>query len=333
MEKHITMAMGSGGRAASKLIDELIRPIFKNKELDKQSDYAEFDFNGRMVMATDSHVVTPLFFKGGDIGSLAVNGSVNDVAVAGAEPLYMSCGLIIEEGLPLADLKRVLQSMKKAADTANIQIVTGDTKVVEKGAADKIFINTTAVGKGFKGYRPPSFEHVEVGDKIIISGHIGEHGATLLSLRNELPFSSDLSSDCAALNGLIKSFYDDNVCWMRDATRGGVSACLNELATQIKKGILLYEEELPLNPHVQSLCDILGLDALNIANEGKVISICKPKAAKDILQKHKAHPLGRNAAIIGEVIADENCFVQMQTPYGGHRIIYWDNAEQLPRIC
>ncbi len=327
------MAMGAGGRASSRLIDEVIRPIFQNKQLDQQADYAEFDGGTRMVMSTDSHVVTPLFFKGGDIGSLAINGSVNDVAVAAAEPLYISCGLIIEEGFPLADLKKILQSMKKAADIANVQIVTGDTKIVEKGAADKIFINTTAIGKGFEAVIAPSFSRVEEGDKIIISGNIGEHGATLLSLRNDLPFTTDLSSDCASLNGLIKCFYTKDVKWMRDATRGGVSACLNELAQQMKKGILLYQESLPTNPHVMAFCELLGLDALNIANEGKVISVCKADAAEEIVRRHKSHPLGKDAAIIGEVIKDEDHFVQIQTHYGGRHIVYWDNAEQLPRIC
>ncbi len=333
MEKYITMAMGAGGRASNQFIDAVIRPIFQNTQLDRQADYAEFDFKGRMIISTDSHVVTPLFFKGGDMGSLAINGSINDVAVAAADVLYITCGLIIEEGLPMDDLKKILQSMKKAADKADVQIVTGDTKIVEKGAVDKIFINTTAIGKGFEKFVAPSFERIEIGDKILISGYIGEHGATLLSLRNDLPFSVDLSSDCAALAGLIKSFYNSDVKWMRDATRGGVSACLNEVASQTHKGIKLYQEALPTSPYVSSVCELLGLDMLNIANEGKVITICKASAAEDILKKHKNHSLGQNAAIIGEVVEDQNHFVQIETAYGGQRIVYWDNAEQLPRIC
>jgi len=332
----VDLSHGSGGRAMSRLIDALFRRAFDNKLLDQGNDQAVFDVGGgRMVMATDGFVVSPLFFPGGDIGSLAVHGTINDIAMAGARPLYLSAGFILEEGLPLADLKRIVDSMAGAARDAGVPVVTGDTKVVEKGKADGLFITTTGVGTVPDGLEL-SGDKARPGDAILLSGTIGDHGVAVMSKRENLTFETEIVSDSAALHGLVADMVaaaGDAIRCLRDPTRGGLAATLNELAAQSGVGMRIEETALPLRGQVAAACELLGLDPLFVANEGKLIAIAAPDRAQHLLAAMRAHPLGVDAAVIGEVIEDSRNLVRMETAFGGERLIDWLSGEQLPRIC
>lgn len=331
----VDMSHGSGGRTMAKLISELFTKHLDNDLLRQGNDGASFEVaSGRMIMATDSHVISPLFFPGGDIGSLAVHGTVNDVAMMGAKPLYLSASFILEEGFPLADLERIVISMASAAKNAGVSIVTGDTKVVEQGKGDGVFITTTGVGIVPEGVNI-SGDNAKPGDVIIISGSLGDHGIAILSKRENLEFGTTIESDSAALNTLVADMVNavPQIRCLRDPTRGGLAATLNELATQSNVGMQLYETAIPVKPQVAAACELLGLDPLYIANEGKLIAICTKEDAESLLCVMRDHPLGKEAAIIGEVIVDEHHLVQMETRFGGQRVVDWLAGDQLPRIC
>ncbi len=331
----IDMTHGSGGRAMAQLIDELFVAHFDNDLLRRANDQAAFDVPaGRLVMSTDGHVISPLFFPGGDIGSLAVHGTINDVAMAGARPLYLSAGFILEEGFPLADLERIVISMAEASRAAGVPVVTGDTKVVEKGKGDGVFITTTGVGIVPVGV-DISGDRAEQGHAILLSGSIGDHGVAVLSKRENLDFETEILSDSAALHGLVAAMVEavPEIRCLRDPTRGGLAATLNELARQSGVGMRIRESAIPLKPDVAAACELLGLDPLYVANEGKLIAICEAADAGTLLSAMRAHPLGAEAAIVGEVVADPHSFVQMETLLGGSRIVDWLAGEQLPRIC
>jgi hydrogenase expression/formation protein HypE len=285
-------------------------------------------------MATDSHVITPLFFAGGDIGSLAVHGTINDVAVSGATPLYLSAGFILEEGFPLADLKRIVESMAAAARAAGVPVVTGDTKVVEQGKGDGVFITTTGVGVVAPGLNL-SGANARAGDVILLSGTIGDHGVAIMSQRENLSFETTIQSDSAALHTLTAAMLEavPTIRCLRDPTRGGLATTLNEIARQSAVGMMLREADIPVRPEVDAACEFLGLDPLYVANEGKLVAICPPEHARQLLAAMRAHPLGANAAMIGTVHADDHHFVQMETAFGGRRVVDWLTGEQLPRIC
>jgi len=332
----VDLSHGAGGRASAQLIDEIFREAFDNPLLNQGNDQAAFDVAaGRMVMSTDGYVIWPLFFPGGDIGSLSVHGTINDVAMAGAQPLYLAASYIIEEGFPLADLQRIALSMGRAASEAGVAIVTGDTKVVERGKADGVFISTTGVG-----VVPPGIElsgdRARPGDCVILSGSIGDHGVAVMSKRSNLGFETELLSDSAALHGLVADMVraaGPSLRLLRDPTRGGLAATLNEIAQQSRCGFLIEESSIPVRPEVAAACELLGLDPLNVANEGKLVAIAGPEAADSLLAVMRSHPLGRQAAVIGEVTTDDHRFVQMTTSFGGGRIVDWLAGEQLPRIC
>jgi len=332
---HVDMTHGGGGRAMAQLIDELFRREFDNEWLRQGNDQAAFDVGaGRMVMATDSHVVSPLFFPGGDIGCLSVHGTINDVAMSGATPLYLAAGFILEEGFPLADLKRIVASMAAASREARVPVVTGDTKVVEKGKGDGVFITTTGVGVVPAGV-DISGDRARPGDRILVSGTIGDHGVAIMSLRENLTFETTVKSDTAALHGLVAAMIAavPGIHCLRDPTRGGLATTLNELARQSGCGMVIAEKNIPVEPQVNAACEFLGLDPLYVANEGKLVAICAAADAERLLAAMRAHPLGRNAAVVGETIADPHHFVQMDTSFGGRRIVDWLTGEQLPRIC
>jgi hydrogenase expression/formation protein HypE len=331
----IDMGHGAGGRASAQLIEELFVAAFDNVWLKQGNDQAAFQLPpGRVVMATDAHVVSPLFFPGGDIGCLSVHGTVNDVAMSGATPLYLSASFIIEEGFALADLKRIVDSMAAAAKEAGVAIVTGDTKVVERGKGDGVFISTTGVGVVPAGIEIDGAA-ARPGDVILVSGTMGDHGVAIMSKRESLSFDSEIISDTAALNGLVASMLAamPRVHVLRDPTRGGLATTLNEIATQSGVGMMLEEAHIPVAPQVDAVCEFLGLDPLYVANEGKLVAICAPEDAPALLAAMQAHPLGKQAAIIGTVVADDHRFVQMKTRFGGRRVVDWLSGEQLPRIC
>ncbi len=332
----VDLSHGSGGRAMAQLIADVFHDALDNDWLRRGNDQAAFDVAaGRMVMTTDGYVISPLFFPGGDIGSLAVHGTINDVAMAGARPCYLSASFIIEEGFALADLKRIADSMGDAARAAGVPVITGDTKVVERGKADGVFISTTGVGVVPDGL-DLSAEKARPGDRVILSGTIGDHGIAVMSKRQNLTFDADIVSDSAALHGLVAEMVaagGSALRVMRDPTRGGLAAALNELAQQSRVGFLISEEAVPVKPGVAAACELLGLDPLHVANEGKLVAIVAPDAADAVLAAMRADALGCNAAIIGEVIADDHRFVQMTTSFGGGRIVDWLSGEQLPRIC
>ena len=286
-------------------------------------------------MTTDAYVVSPLFFPGGDIGALAVHGTINDVAMAGAQPLYLSASFILEEGLALADLKRIADSMGAAARTAGVPIVTGDTKVVERGKADGVFISTTGIGVVPVGL-DLSADKARPGDRVILSGTIGDHGVAVMSRRQNLSFETEITSDTAALHDLVAAMVEAggrSLRVMRDPTRGGLATTLNELAQQSGIGFRVSEAAVPVKREVAAACELLGLDPLYVANEGKLVAVVAPDAAEAVLTAMRAHRLGREAAIIGEVATDEHRFVQMTTAFGGGRVVDWLSGEQLPRIC
>ena len=337
----IVLGHGSGGKLSAELIDKVFVNAFRNPTLECMDDQAALNINGaRLAFTTDSFVVTPIFFPGGDIGRLAVNGTVNDLAVGGAKPLYLAAAFILEEGLATEELQRVVQSMRAAADNAGVQLVTGDTKVVDRGKGDKLFITTTGIGV-FDRDTQISADRARPGDKIILSGTIGDHGITILSQRESLEFESSLESDCAALNGLIGAMLDEAeqsgdlgaIHCMRDPTRGGVASTLNEIAAQSRVGITLQEDAIPVRDTVRGACEVLGLDPLYVANEGKLVAIVAPEIAERLVERMRAHDLGRESAIIGEVVAKHQGMVVMNTSVRGSRVVDLLFGEQLPRIC
>jgi len=331
----VEMSHGSGGRAMAQLISELFAAEFSNQYLSQGNDGALLPAAiGRIVIATDSHVVSPLFFPGGDIGSLSVHGTINDVAVMGATPLYLAASFILEEGFPLADLQRIVESMAKASREAGVPIVTGDTKVVERGKGDGVFITTTGFGVVREGVNL-SGDLAQPGDKILLSGKIGDHGMAILSQREGMTFSAPIVSDTAALHHLIAVMLMSGAKLrvLRDPTRGGLASTLNEIASQSGVGMMLNESAIPVNQSVEAACEFLGLDPLYIANEGKLVAICAAEDAQKLLDVMRAHPLAGEASIIGEVLEDKHGFVQMTTKMGGRRVVDWLVGEQLPRIC
>ncbi|HBL7237495.1 TPA: hydrogenase expression/formation protein HypE [Serratia liquefaciens] len=337
MNNVITMAHGSGGAAMQQLLDDLFLPAFANAQLDQREDQARLDLaeltqqGDRLAFTTDSYVIDPIFFPGGDIGKLAICGTANDLAVSGALPRYLSCGFILEEGLPLPELQRVVASMAATAQQAGIRIATGDTKVVQRGAADKVFINTAGIGVIPSGLNWAA-QNIRVGDAVIVSGTLGDHGATILNLREKLGMSLDVISDCAVLTPLIEPLRAiDGVRAMRDATRGGVNAILHEFSRAAGVGIEVQESLLPIAPAVRGICELLGLDAINFANEGKLVVVAAPQAAQNVLSALRAHPLGADAEVIGTVT--EGRQVRLQGAYGISRLLDLPHAEPLPRIC
>jgi hydrogenase expression/formation protein HypE len=332
----VEMAHGSGGRAMAQLIDELFCRYLGNEFLAQGDDGASLPNPGpgRLVMATDSHVVSPLFFPGGDIGCLSVHGTINDVAMLGARPLWLAASFILEEGLKFADLARIVESMASAAKAAGVPVVTGDTKVVERGKGDGVFITTTGVGVVAPGHEL-SGRQARVGDAILISGTLGDHGMAIMAERESLGFAAPIISDTAALHELIAVMQASGaeLHVLRDPTRGGLATTLNEIARQSGVGMMLQETALPINPAVAAACEFLGLDPLYVANEGKLVAICAENDANKLLASMRGHPLGARAAIIGHVHADPQHFVQMTTSLGGRRIVDWLSGEQLPRIC
>lgn len=333
----VDMGHGAGGRAAAQLIDELFVAAFDNPFLRQGNDGAalEIPAGHRLVMATDAHVVSPLFFPGGDLGALSVHGTVNDVAMCGARPLYLTASFILEEGFPLAELKRIVESMAAAAREAGVPVVTGDTKVVEKGKGDGVFISTTGLGVVPRGVDVGG-ANARPGDVILLSGSIGEHGVAVLSQRESLEFETTIASDTAALHTLVAAMLDaapGGVRVLRDPTRGGLATTLNEITRQSGVGMLLDEAAIPVLPQVDAACELLGLDPLYVANEGKLVAVCAPEAADAVLAAMRAHPRGTAAVRIGGVTEDPHHFVQMATRFGGRRVVDWLSGEQLPRIC
>ncbi len=332
----VDLSHGSGGRAMGQLIDAVFKESLANEYLAQGNDQAAFDVaGGRMVMTTDGYVISPLFFPGGDIGSLAVHGTINDVAMSGAVPLYLSASFIIEEGFPLADLKRIADSMGRASQGAGVPVVTGDTKVVEKGKADGVFISTAGIGVVPAGLNL-SGDRARPGDKVVLSGSLGDHGVAVMSKRENLSFETEIVSDSAALHTLVADMVGaagPALRCMRDPTRGGLAATLNELAAQSGVGFRISESSLPINPQVEAACELLGLDPLFVANEGKLVAVVAPDAADALVSAMRAHPLGAGAVVIGEAVEDKRHFVSMETVFGGERMVDWLSGEQLPRIC
>ncbi|SPD73033.1 carbamoyl phosphate phosphatase, hydrogenase 3 maturation protein [uncultured Desulfobacterium sp.] len=333
--RQILLDHGSGGRLSHELITGLMLPAFDNAPLSELHDGARLDIAGmRLAFSTDSYVVDPIFFPGGDIGVLSVNGTVNDLAMCGAAPLFLSAGLIIEEGFCLDDLDRIIASMTSAAKNAGVTIVTGDTKVVPAGTADKIFINTSGIGLIPEGIII-SGDRAQPGDKVIISGPIADHGVTILVQRKGMEFESDITSDTTPLNhmvgGMLSSCPDIHV--LRDPTRGGVGTSLNEIAERSRVGIKLYEDKIPIRAETAGICELLGLDPLYIANEGKLLAFVRPEHVNRVLSVMKKHHAGKDACLIGEVISDSHAKVIMRTRIGGTRIVDMPAGEQLPRIC
>lgn len=336
----ITMAHGSGGKAMQDLIDDVFVSTFASPELRSLEDQARLEMSEAMAggamlaLTTDSYVVDPLFFPGGDIGKLAVAGTVNDLVVGGATPLYLTCGMIIEEGLALETLRRVVTSMKATADAAGVSIVTGDTKVVPRGAADKLFINTAGVGVIPAGVEICAHQ-ARPGDAVIVSGYIGDHGAAIVDARGELALESTIETDCQPLNALVATMLATgaDIHCMRDATRGGLATVLNEFARASNVGIHLDEEHIPIREEVRGMCEILGLDPLYLANEGKLVAVVMATDADVLLQAMRNHPAGIDSVIVGTVRPMPTATVVMTTQFGGERIVDLLVSEQLPRIC
>jgi hydrogenase expression/formation protein HypE len=331
----ILMGHGSGGKLSAQLIENLIVPAFRNPELELLDDQAVVSLNGsRLAFTTDSYVVTPIFFPGGDIGELAVNGTVNDLAMGGAQPLYLSLAFILEEGLPIADLQRVVESARRAAERAGVKIVTGDTKVVGKGSGDKVFINTSGIGLIPRGIDLSS-ARIRPGDSILLSGTIGDHGIAILSQREGLEFEGELRSDTAPLHDLAAAALRacPEIHAMRDPTRGGLAATLVEFASRRHLGIEVDETSIPIRDTVKGACEILGLDPLLVANEGKLVAFVPQEHSERVLDALRGHPLGRDAARIGRVTERHPGFVLLKTPVGGERVLDLPFAEALPRIC
>lgn len=337
-DEKITLSHGSGGKATHNLIEGVFAPAFSNPLLDAMDDAATFSVNGtgqRLAFTTDTYVVSPLFFPGGDIGKLAVHGTINDLAMAGAQPLYLSTGFILEEGFPISELRRIVASMAAAAHEAGVSIVTGDTKVVQRGKADGVFINTAGVGVlraswllGQAQLRP--------GDKVVLSGPIGDHGIAIMLAREALEMETEIVSDTAPLHTLVAALFDaagEGVHCLKDPTRGGVATALNEMALGSEVSIALDEQAIPVHPEVRGACEILGLDALTIANEGKLLAIIAPDRVQAALAALRAHPLGREATVIGTVQAEPPGMVFLRTDIGGLRVLDMLVGDPLPRIC
>lgn len=335
--QEIRLSHGSGGKIAHELISNIFVKHFNNGILNAQTDSAILSTpGGHLAFTTDSYVVDPIFFPGGNIGKLAVCGTVNDLAVSGAKPMYLSCGFIIEEGFPTNELELIVKSMAEEASKAGVAIVTGDTKVVNKGKCDKVFINTAGIGILNEKNRKISFgDQIEPGDKIIINGHIGDHGIAVLAAREALSFKSEVVSDCASLNFMIEQVlqHHDGIKFMRDATRGGLATVLCELAAGKGMGIKIEEDAIPIREIVAGTCEVFGFDPLYLANEGKVVMVVKESVAAEVLRTLKSHPLGSEAAIIGEIVESNPGKVVMQTSIGGKRIVDMLSGEMLPRIC
>ncbi len=334
-EERITMAHGAGGKATRTLVEAVFVDAFSNVLLEPLEDAAQLHVNGtRVALTTDSYVVSPLFFPGGDIGDLAVNGTVNDLAVSGATPLYLSAGFILEEGFPVADLTRIVASMRAAAETAGVQVVTGDTKVVQKGKADGCYINTAGVGV-IEHDVSLGVANAQPGDVIIVSGPVGEHGVTIMLARGELDIEADLTSDTAPLNGLIADLLSatTGVRALRDATRGGVATILNEVATSAGVGVHVNEDAIPVSMVVRGASELLGIDPMYVACEGRLVAVVAPDQAATALAALRAHPLGAQAAVIGEVTAEPPGAVLLKTAFGGTRIVDLLVGDPLPRIC
>ena len=348
-ETHITLAHGSGGKAMHELVEGLFLEYLRNPLLESLEDQAVFEIphtgaresrqSARLAFTTDSFVVDPLFFPGGDIGRLAINGTVNDLAMSGARPLYLSAGFILEEGFAIEDLKRVLQSMREAGEEADIQVVTGDTKVVQRGSADKLFINTAGIGV-LEAPVTISAARAQPGDRVILSGTIGDHGTTIMIARGELELETDIESDCAPLNSLVNDMLDEAarteslaaIHCLRDPTRGGVATTLNEIALASEVCVQIYEDRIPMREEVKGACEILGVDPLYVANEGKLLAIVAGEIAAALVTRMRANRYGRDACIIGEVKAEPQGIVAMVTGFGGTRIVDMLAGEQLPRI-
>jgi hydrogenase expression/formation protein HypE len=335
---HVLLGHGSGGRLSAELLAKLFLPALGNDVLSALEDQATLPLPGevgaRLALTTDSFVVRPLFFPGGDIGKLAVCGTINDLAVGGAMPLYLCAAFILEEGLPLDDLSRIVASMRQACDEADVQLVAGDTKVVDRGKGDGVFITTTGVGVVPTG-RQLSVRNARPGDHVIVSGTIGDHGVAILSKREGLEFETVLESDVASLHDLTRVMLEacPGVRWMRDPTRGGLSGALNELAGGSRVGIRLLEERLPLRDEVRAACELLGLDPLYVACEGKLVAVVPPSDAERLVEAMRGHPLGRQAAVVGEVVGEHPGTVTMRSLVGGERVVALLAGEQLPRIC
>ena len=331
----VQLAHGAGGRLSAELIEKLILPRFTSPELAPLEDQAVLELPpGRVAYSTDTFVVSPIFFPGGDIGDLAVNGTVNDVAMSGAEPLVLSVGFVLEEGLPLADFHRILCSMEKAAKVAGVRIVTGDTKVVDRGSCDRIFINTSGLGVIPAGVKLSAASLV-AGDRILLSGTMADHGMAVMTVREGLSFQSTVSSDTAALNGLVQTILaaDAGLRALRDPTRGGVATTLNEFAAASEVGIVMDGEALPVRPEVRGACEVLGIDPLYVANEGKLLAAVAAETADRVLDAMRTHPLGAESVVIAQVVADHPGQVTLRTGLGAERIVDMPLGEQLPRIC
>jgi hydrogenase expression/formation protein HypE len=332
---NIIIGHGGGGKLSAELIEHLFLPAFRNPTLENLGDSSVLTVpSGRLAFSTDSFVVHPLFFPGGSIGDLAVNGTVNDLSMSGARPLYLSAGFIIEEGFLVSSLAQIVHRMAQAAKTAGVQIVTGDTKVVEKGHGDGCYINTAGIGLVPDGLHiGPT--HAQPGDAVILSGTIGDHGMAIMSVRESLEFETIIQSDCAALNSLVEAMLETthDIHVLRDPTRGGVASSLNEIAAQSKVGIMIDETKIPVKPDVHSACELLGMDPIYVANEGKLIAIVAAHAAEAVLARMRSHALGADAAIIGTVTAKHPGMLVARTGIGGTRVIPMQIGEQLPRIC
>jgi hydrogenase expression/formation protein HypE len=339
--QNIVLGHGSGGKLSAELIDKVFLRRFANPTLNRMDDSALLEIGGtRLAFTTDSFVVTPIFFPGGNIGSLAVNGTVNDLAMAGAKPLYLSAAFILEEGLLTSDLTRVVDSMQVAAENAGVKLVTGDTKVVNRGKGDQIFITTTGIGQVASDVQL-SADQARPGDKILLSGSVGDHGITILSQRESLEFEGDLRSDCAALHDLVETMFDEAraigapsaIRCMRDPTRGGIASTLSEIAGRSNVGVLIEQDRIIVRDTVRGACEMLGLDPLYVANEGKLIAVVAADAAPRILERMLTHPLGKESRMIGQVVEGPRGMVLMKTSVGGTRVVDRLFGEQLPRIC
>lgn len=333
--QNIVLAHGSGGKLSHQLIERMILPAFRNDLLEPLHDGAVFSVDrAKLAFSTDSYVVKPIFFPGGDIGKLAVHGTVNDLSMCGARPLYLSAAFIIEEGFSMRDFSLILQSMREAADAAGVNLVTGDTKVVDRGKGDQIFINTSGIGLVQSNITiDPS--RAQIGDKILVSGEIAVHGIAIMSAREGLEFETQVVSDTAPLNGLVETIFaaSQSIHVLRDPTRGGVTSALTEIAESSRVGIRLDESSLPINEEIKGACEILGLDPLYVANEGKLLAFVPAADAERVLSAVRPHPLGEKAAFIGEVVPDHPGMVTMKTKIGGTRVVDRLSGEQLPRIC
>lgn len=342
--EHVLLGHGSGGKLTADLIQRVFLPALGNDVLSRLEDQATVRLapqsggNGRkeprLAFTTDSFVVRPLFFPGGDIGRLAIHGTVNDLAVGGATPLFLSAAFILEEGLPMSDLRRIVSSMREACQEANVKLVTGDTKVVDHGKGDQVFITTSGIGLVPEGLQL-SIAAAKPGDKIVVSGTVGDHGIAIMSVREGIEFETILESDCAPLGGLTQAMLVacPSIRCMRDPTRGGLSSALNELATASKVGVNIDERAIPIKQEVHAACEMLGLDPLYVANEGKLIAVVPPNDADRLLSAMRDHPLGLHATVIGEVVGDHRGMVVMRSLIGGERVVTMLAGEQLPRIC